>query len=321
MCVVVTDAVFKSTRYKGGIRCVLLAMADWADKKTHYCWPNIPAIAAKACLSPRQVKRIIKQLLKEKVLTLEERGNGRGHPSRYTIDLDELRFPSLNPEPERVTSEPEKGDTVSPKAEPERATSATGKGDICDRKGDICDRAIRNKPLIKATVNEPSLFPSSPNGAGVRSKSASGRKKSPPSEAKKSEVAHATIEEIYRAYPRHVGPAAAKKKIGKAITLIAKRFAGDHAAAAAWLLDRVKTYARSPASVTTEKQYIKHPSTWFNQGCYDDDDHEWEVNRNGNRNGSTVAERNQARIEKIFADMGEEGAGDADKRIPRTGLQ
>jgi hypothetical protein len=78
------------------------------------------------------------------------------------------------------------------------------------------------------------------------------------------------IEQVYQAYPRKVGKAAALKAIEKALRVIAKRGRGDPVE---WLLDRVKTYAQSPDG--NNGRYTPHPSRWMNESRYDDDDAEW----------------------------------------------
>jgi len=42
---------------------------------------------------------------------------------------------------------------------------------------------------------------------------------------------------------------------------------------AEWLLNRVTLFAKSPAG--QREKFTPHPSTWFNQGRYHDDDGEW----------------------------------------------
>lgn len=79
------------------------------------------------------------------------------------------------------------------------------------------------------------------------------------------------VEEIYRAYPRHVGKKAAIPKILKAL----RELTATHPDAAHWLLTRVAAYAK--AVEHAERKYIPYPATWFHQGRYDDDDEEWSV--------------------------------------------
>ena len=73
--------------------------------------------------------------------------------------------------------------------------------------------------------------------------------------------------DIYAAYPRKVGKAAALRAIERAIKRIPKTDAAE------WLMARTKEFAASPAG--KKGIYTPHPATWFNQGRYDDDPREW----------------------------------------------
>lgn len=101
------------------------------------------------------------------------------------------------------------------------------------------------------------------------------------------------LDEIYSAYPRHVGRKRAFEKIGRALIDIHARANGSLEDPAAWLLERVKTYAASPAGKAG--QYTPHPATWFNQGRYDDDESEWQRNGTDGRGaGRVVANKAEA---------------------------
>jgi len=71
------------------------------------------------------------------------------------------------------------------------------------------------------------------------------------------------VEEIYKAYPKRVGKANALKAIESALDLIHP----DK------LLKIVKVYAKSREN--QDMQYTKHPATWFNQQCWEDDQSTW----------------------------------------------
>ena len=77
-------------------------------------------------------------------------------------------------------------------------------------------------------------------------------------------------EEIYLAYPRHVGRAAAIKSIKSAIR---------RGNSAIFLWNRTMRYAQSPLVAekrrTSEMTFVPHPSTWFNQDRFYDDELEW----------------------------------------------
>lgn len=92
--------------------------------------------------------------------------------------------------------------------------------------------------------------------------------------ARRASTRTKTSELIYQAYPRHVGKAKALLAIGKALALIEARNGVPDAAA--WLLERVQAFAKSPSGHAG--QFTPHPATWFNQARYDDDPAEWSRN-------------------------------------------
>jgi hypothetical protein len=73
----------------------------------------------------------------------------------------------------------------------------------------------------------------------------------------------ATAADIYAAYPRHVARRYAIECIKKALL----------EEEADWLLERTRLFAGSPAGQKGE--FTPHPSTWFNQERYHDDEREW----------------------------------------------
>jgi hypothetical protein len=100
-------------------------------------------------------------------------------------------------------------------------------------------------------------------------------------------------EDIYKAYPRHVGRVAALKAIEKAIKrlggqpvhigledfdiLKAKYGMGATITASRFILAKTEAYAAATATwPEEEKKYIPYPASWFNAGCYDDDPKEWQ---------------------------------------------
>jgi hypothetical protein len=105
--------------------------------------------------------------------------------------------------------------------------------------------AISNKDSSPATpaIEEPSLSES----------------KAP----RKPKVAASVLQEIYDAYPRHVGKNDALKAIEKAICRIAP------SKDAQWLLERTRAYARQRKG--EDEKYTPYPATWFNHGHYDDE--------------------------------------------------
>ena len=96
------------------------------------------------------------------------------------------------------------------------------------------------------------------------------------------------LNEIYEVYPRHVAPRIAKASIEKAILRTIKGECGNPARepidAARFLYRQALSYARSQYVKTAPKNFIPHPSTWFNQSRYCDDPQEWTQSWKGQTN-------------------------------------
>jgi hypothetical protein len=86
-------------------------------------------------------------------------------------------------------------------------------------------------------------------------------------------------EQLYEIYPRHVARRYALLCIRRCLRLLAReRFDGDRDRARAWLKTRLIEYSNSPLIRRLKREHkhlIPHPSTWFNQGRYDDENTEW----------------------------------------------
>lgn len=143
--------------YREGPLLVLLALADWANDEG-WCWPSVPAIAAKARLTERQVYNVLAGLQRDGVI-VKKSGGGRGKATRYQVIVSALGRPrnpetisgftgdenGVNPEadyrvseaknPEAKPVNPEIGDTktlklatspyIEPSIEPSKAKSNT----------------------------------------------------------------------------------------------------------------------------------------------------------------------------------------------------
>ena len=95
---------------------------------------------------------------------------------------------------------------------------------------------------------------------------------------------------LYKAYPRKVARGAALKAIRKA--LLSKDSIGFDA-----LMDAVQEYAK--AKEGQERQYIPHPSTWFNQERWDDDREDWWEGRRPEVSAEVAWEKVRAAISRF----------------------
>ena len=117
-------------------------------------------------------------------------------------------------------------------------------------------------------------------------------------------------EEIYRAYPRHVAPVAAKKAIARAVRELAKEVGENQARQQ--IMEATQAFADSPAGNNFEiltdgikKDYRPYPATWYNRGSYADDPSEWMVS-----NGKNTAQRFETRNEKALRESLGQGTFD-----------
>lgn len=117
---------------------------------------------------------------------------------------------------------------------------------------------------------------------------------------------------IYDIYPRKEGRKKALEEIQKAIKRLSydKEYtelrsehgipAGEEAAAAAYLYERTKIFADSPAGQRDDRQFIPHPATWFHQDRFADDELNWTTRSTDGRDNRppkvSAAEERRQRI-------------------------
>lgn len=113
------------------------------------------------------------------------------------------------------------------------------------------------------------------------------------------------LNHIYEAYPRKVKPLKAKESIRKAIQKKAESSGISELDASQLILLAVQEYAASPVG---QSKFALHPTTWFNQGCYDDDRTEWYRDE---KNGEQKDGSHDAIAEALRSmDRGEVGTGE-----------
>ena len=104
--------------------------------------------------------------------------------------------------------------------------------------------------------------------------------KKEPSEEPSSDGLTATLraEAIYSKYPRKVGKPVALSAIKKAAIKVHLTVDGveTDVAAFAWLLDKTTQFQKATETwKESDRKYIPHPATWFNQERYNDDPSTW----------------------------------------------
>jgi hypothetical protein len=106
---------------------VLLALADWGNDDG-YCWPTIPALAAKARLSERAVQQILGRLT-ETGRIKRVSGGGRGHANKYQVLLQKNpESETVNPIHRKEYTESSAPNGINPLA-PKRVNLTTEKGE------------------------------------------------------------------------------------------------------------------------------------------------------------------------------------------------
>lgn len=144
-------------------KLILVAIAEQANEGTWVCWPSNSRLAARACVSERQVQRAISRLAAEGVLDVIRRA-GRHNTNRYRLRLDVLKNmpplidvdtpeddPSNEFEPVEKTRQIVALSPVDNSAseEPEKVTFCREKVTPVSQKGDI---AMSPKPLITRKI-------------------------------------------------------------------------------------------------------------------------------------------------------------------------
>ena len=118
------------------------------------------------------------------------------------------------------------------------------------------------------------------------------------------------IEAIYQAYPRHVGKRVAHKAIEKALKHIGYPD----------LLAAVTEYAAAVSG--SDKKFVPHPATWFNNRRWEDDREEWkDEGRNGKpkRGAEATIDAAQNWAASFRGDDGPDGGGQAVPRLSTNG--
>lgn len=165
----------------------------------------------------------------------------------------------------------------------EIANPAGGCGDPaggCDNPAPSCDAGCGKAPIERKKgkkgkerkeryIHRPSLIPDE----GGTDSAADPRQEASACGGRGRRITSAQLESIYLAYPRRAGKGAALRAIRRALEIISRRPGVDDPVQ--WLSDRVSTYAAARNAIVnadpSARAFTPYPSTWFNQGRYDDE--------------------------------------------------
>jgi hypothetical protein len=172
MSIRVMTSVWDDVRTQAhGELLVLLALADWASDDG-YCWPTIPALAAKARLSERAVQQILGRLIATGRIRRIS-GGGRGRANEYQVltaknpeaetvnpihrkENTELKPPNLiHPlEAKKVNLTTEKGAPSAPHTSYTRQKNNTTTSSLCSADSLCCDDEANGTSSSSLLVDE-----------------------------------------------------------------------------------------------------------------------------------------------------------------------
>jgi hypothetical protein len=257
-------------------RLTLISIANHCDSKGENSYPSVGLIAREAKISTREVQRALHILVEIGELQVEFGAGPRG-VHLYSIPAvrgDKLSPPGVTFRTEGVTN---------PTLE---VTNPTKRGD----KSDDAIRKNRQEPSEEPLV-EPSVQRTSSDLSfrGALGRAPSSNLEPFPQTAfadehsavsddhKNSNPTEAQIGQLYSRYPRKCGKLDAKKAIRKAVGVVMDGDP-DHPAmpladALDYLAQRVTLYAGCVQGF--QPNYIPYPASWFNKGCFWDDERDW----------------------------------------------
>ena len=241
MSIRLMGAVWGRTDLSTTQKLIMLAICDMANDEG-YCWPSMALIEEKCSLSNSCVRENITGLVRNGFLRKEQRQRSDGSYSSnlYHIGPAITDRPANTPTPRQERGTPRPADRHEPSREPYRLLNTVSSCSDGDPTGH-CYAQVNHIP------------PSQTSETGTV--------------APTRRAARELAVSIYDLYPRKVGREKAVQAILRAFLKVDPEM----------LKSKVEEYA---AAVTKwprdRRQFIPHPTTWFNQGRWDDDPAEWE---------------------------------------------
>ncbi|MEU6899514.1 hypothetical protein [Streptomyces virginiae] len=247
-------------------RCALLVLAENANDSTRQCWPGIeddPEIAHRMRLPGRSSRYdVMSALRKKKALETVSAGR-RGHRAVYKVAE---MGPTLGPETQDPNGETGSGN--SGHRVPDPRTQTEGKGpenpDPNPEKGSG-NHVVRVREPREQGPETQDPFPSDPSTPSTDKDSspAAVSRPAPRAGAKTGQQKDhhlAAFGAFWHNYPLKRAREEAKKAWIAAI---------ERGADPQRMVDGAQAYARERRD--QDPQYTKHPATWLNKGCYDDE--------------------------------------------------
>lgn len=116
MSVRVMSLVWDNFKDGGTPKLVMLAMADWCNDAGGSLHPSISAISKKVCVSEKQARRIVHELIEQNYLSVVGNQNG-GHPGssrQYVLNIEMIATPPASVTPPSDVTPPLQGSTPLP---------------------------------------------------------------------------------------------------------------------------------------------------------------------------------------------------------------
>lgn len=212
-------------------RLVLLALVEWADVE-YTCFPSIASLCRRTLLSERTVVRSLRRLEDDGYLQREERQRENGSRSSNRYRLNvDIMVAARGAMKTR--------ELQGTPADRHPTPAHSGGDPRTQRGGTPAHRHPQNPPLLN-----PPLIPISADAPEPTPE--------PPPDS---------FAAWYARYPRKVGRAAAEKAYRRALKTTTPEVLDDGLTRFLAEIERKKT---SP-------EYIKHPATWLNGACWDDE--------------------------------------------------
>lgn len=233
------------------MRLVLAALADQVDETKHrdWCFPTLQTIQERTQMGRRTVFRALAQLRADGWLAVQNRS---GYGSAYRFDVGKLEG-HQRPKRERCIH--------GTRAITAPVPLSTDTRVLNDAEGCLERLPNKEEPAVNQQ-EEPAIekhHPKRPQIVAISSKSPT-----------KTKALSSEAEQVYDAYPNKVGRQAALRSIEKAIAAVRK---DGHANAVEYLTARIRGWLAKRERDHAAGEFVPaypNPTTWFNQGRYDD---------------------------------------------------
>jgi AraC-like DNA-binding protein len=248
--------------------CVGMRIGLHLRVKTGRCDPGYDKLAGELGMSKRSIYRMVAMLEHTKWLSVIRSGHHRENQFvllRGDKALSPLRGDkALSPQDtSEVTDSNVRGDRISTSEVTPAVTEKEGTKRTTKRTAEESDSRAPLFASLGDSLADPPQTPSQAGLAEAAERSRRGRKKEsaakPQARISPAEVADG-FERFYGAYPRKVAKAAALKAFAKAV---------ENGIAAETLIAGAQRYAVERKD--QDPKYTKHPATWLNGGCWEDE--------------------------------------------------